>query len=221
MEIEQKVREAVREHMGMNIEFFINSGRRLRDHVIVRQSLMYHLRQQGHTLKAIGKFFGRDHSTVIHAVETVETWKSLPKNYKYENVVYNKIFSKQTNLTPSKMSNVLTFYRTIISKGEAMYNMETQEFNPENGFFVQAIRPVVIPVSNFSLDKLFESDSIIVTNQEMLEDETIFLRGRVIGKSVELSLVQEFPTMKDAESEALESRQRVIYDAFNKQEVAI
>ena len=221
MEIEQKIREAVREHMGMNIEFFIGSGRRLRDHVIVRQSLMYYLRQQGHTLKNIGKFFGRDHTTVLHAIQCVENWKDLPKNYRYENVVYNKIFSKQTNLTPNKMSNVLTFYRTIISKGEAMYNMETQEFNPESGFFVQAILPVVIPASDFSLDKLFESDSIIVTNQEMLEDETMFLRGRIIGKSVELSLVQEFPTMKDAESEALESRQRVIYDAFNKQEVAI
>lgn len=221
MEIEQKVREAVRNHMGMNIEFFINSGRRLRDHVIVRQSLMYYLRQKGHTLKSIGKFFGRDHSTVIHAVEAVENWKALPKNYKYENVVYNKIFSKETNLTINKMSNVLTFHRTIISKGEAMYNMETQEFNPSNGYFIQASTPVVVPVSKFSLDSLFETDSIIVTNLDMLEDETIFLRGRILGSSVELSIMQEYPTMTDAVNEALELRQRVVYDAYNKQEVAI
>lgn len=221
MEIEQKVREAVRNHMGMNMEFFIGSGRRLRDHVIVRQSLMYYLRQKGHTLKSIGKFFGRDHSTVIHAVEAVENWKALPKNYKYENVVYNKIFSKETDLTINKMSNVLTFHRTIISKGEAMYNMETQEFNPSNGYFVQASTPVVVPVSKFSLDSLFETDSIIVTNQDMLEDETIFLRGRILGSSVELSLMQEYPTMTDAVNEALELRQRVVYDAHNKQEVAI
>lgn len=44
---------------------------RARKYVIPRHVAMYLARKEGHRLEAIGKYFGRDHSSVIHAVQNV------------------------------------------------------------------------------------------------------------------------------------------------------
>jgi chromosomal replication initiation ATPase DnaA len=45
---------------------------RIQKKVFARQLVMMYLREQRHTLSAIGEFFDKDHSTVIHGIKSAE-----------------------------------------------------------------------------------------------------------------------------------------------------
>lgn len=61
----------------------LNSKSRIQDLVKVRQIMMYLLRKSGYTLEEVGfSFGGRDHSTAIHAIQTVGDLCQVDKAYK-------------------------------------------------------------------------------------------------------------------------------------------
>jgi chromosomal replication initiation ATPase DnaA len=61
----------------------VNSKSRIQDLVKVRQIMMYLLRKSGYTLEEVGfSFGGRDHSTAIHAIQTVGDLCEVDKAYK-------------------------------------------------------------------------------------------------------------------------------------------
>ncbi|PYE52798.1 chromosomal replication initiator protein DnaA [Deinococcus yavapaiensis] len=65
------VLRAVAEHYGVPIEALKGAGR-IREVVVPRQIAMYLIRSMtSHSLPEIGMFFGRDHSTVLHATQKV------------------------------------------------------------------------------------------------------------------------------------------------------
>jgi len=53
------------------------SGSRKRTIVLPRMVLMYKLYQTGFTLTEVGAIFGKDHTTVIHAIRLIELQKDL------------------------------------------------------------------------------------------------------------------------------------------------
>jgi hypothetical protein len=68
----------------VGVEFkHVTSPLRERDIVNVRQCIMYHLKTiKRYSLKPIGHLFGgRDHSTVIHAIQTHENLYGIDKPY--------------------------------------------------------------------------------------------------------------------------------------------
>jgi len=68
------------------------STTRTRENVTARFIFFYLCRKKvGMTLVNCGELMGKDHSTVIHAVENVEYWKSFPKLYEEEMVLYTRI----------------------------------------------------------------------------------------------------------------------------------
>lgn len=71
---EEQMRKAVKVACmmtGINKEE-IHSRNRSGKVAFLRQMLMAEARHQGWTLQAVASFFKRDHSTVIHAIKTVE-----------------------------------------------------------------------------------------------------------------------------------------------------
>ena len=221
MEIKEEIRKAIRRETGLSASFIIRSTSRQREFVIIRSIIMYELRREGHTFKKIGKKFRRDHSTVMHACKNFETWKQFPNQFIDENRLIKIILDPKREKKSNSMSNLLTFHRTIMDKGEAMYNMETQEFNPTTGFFVGLGIRQAKKLSNYSFEDIFDKSSIIVKNMRLLEEENMFLRGRIINDSIELDILQECPVFKDAVKVALEHRIRTIYDASTGLEVSI
>jgi len=55
----------------------IMSRSRKRNIVLPRMVLMYKLYQTGFTLMEVGAIFGKDHTTVIHAIRIIELQKDL------------------------------------------------------------------------------------------------------------------------------------------------
>jgi chromosomal replication initiator protein len=55
----------------------IMSRSRKRNIVLPRMVLMYKLYQTGFTLMEVGAIFGKDHTTVIHAIRLIELQKDL------------------------------------------------------------------------------------------------------------------------------------------------
>jgi len=221
MEIKEEIRKAIRRETGLSASFIIRSTSRQREFVIIRSILMHILREEGHTFKKIGKMFKRDHSTIIHGCNSFDMWVQLPKQYKEENRLIKLLLDPDRKQKTNSMSNLLTFHRTIMDKGEALYNMETQEFNPTSGFFVGLGIRQAKKLSDYSFEDIFEPSSIIVKHMRLLEDDSVFLRGRIIEDSIELDIVQECPVFKDAVDVALEHRIRTIYDASTGLEVSI
>jgi chromosomal replication initiation ATPase DnaA len=69
----------------------ILSKSRRRDHVIPRYVLCHLLRLDGKTYQYIGKYISnKHHSTIIHAVRTVEDWIENPIYYKVELDIYDR-----------------------------------------------------------------------------------------------------------------------------------
>lgn len=79
IKVEMKdVLAAVAERYGLSTETLHGSGR-ARDVVLPRQIAMYLIRElTSHSLPEIGAFFGRDHSTVMHAISKIN--ESLEKD---------------------------------------------------------------------------------------------------------------------------------------------
>ena len=86
--IEHKIMGLVSYYTGVSI-FDMQENRRFKEHVKARQLSMYFIKENStYSLKAIGKMFnGRDHSTVIHAIESVE-------NQRDTNKIYRKLFEE-------------------------------------------------------------------------------------------------------------------------------
>lgn len=86
--IEHKIMGLVSEHTGVSIFDMQSVGRKM-EHVKARQLSMYFIKNNStYSLKAIGSMFNnRDHSTVIHAIESVE-------NQRDTNKVYRKLFEE-------------------------------------------------------------------------------------------------------------------------------
>lgn len=68
------------------------SSLRKRELVIARHIGFYCLKQKGYPLNKIGEHFGgRDHATVINALKKMKNWEKVPKSYKNELDLKNKI----------------------------------------------------------------------------------------------------------------------------------
>jgi chromosomal replication initiator protein len=68
------------------------SALRKRELVIARHIAFYCLKQKGYALNKIGEYFGgRDHATVINALKKMKNWEKVPKSYKNELDLKNKI----------------------------------------------------------------------------------------------------------------------------------
>lgn len=78
-------------------ETFYNSNKcRKREFVVTRQLCIYCLRKIGLSFEAAGLHFGKDHSTAIYAVKSIENL-IFTKNKEYSELIVkvkNKIFKK-------------------------------------------------------------------------------------------------------------------------------
>lgn len=69
----------------------ILSNSRKRDVVVARYIIIHTLRMQGKTLVFIGRLINNQHhSSIIHAINSVENWLTYPDYYKKEVEIYNK-----------------------------------------------------------------------------------------------------------------------------------
>lgn len=67
----------------------LNTKSRVRDMVILRQELMFRIRNRTKlSLESVGKLFNRKHCGVIHSVNTVKDMR------KYNDQMYNEIIEK-------------------------------------------------------------------------------------------------------------------------------
>lgn len=64
---------------------------RKRQNVIVRIITANVLLGMGYTENSVGKAMGKDHSTIHHYKETMNTWFNYPGIYKEEVTIWNKI----------------------------------------------------------------------------------------------------------------------------------
>lgn len=69
-EKQQRVIEIVTKFMRVSFDRLTTRNRR-REIVDTRRLIMYFLREEGFKLTTIGKLFKQDHSTVIHAIDTM------------------------------------------------------------------------------------------------------------------------------------------------------
>lgn len=76
-------------HLGVTIGQ-IKSRSRKREYVVARQIAMYLIRKRkpNASLKAIGKAFDRDHSTVINAIDAVSDQLDVNKSYR---IMFEKV----------------------------------------------------------------------------------------------------------------------------------
>lgn len=81
--IAETVKSIIAREMLVTVEQ-IESRSRMREYVIARQLAMYFIKiKTSMTLKQIGALFsGRDHSTVIHAMETIDDLICSDKKFK-------------------------------------------------------------------------------------------------------------------------------------------
>jgi chromosomal replication initiation ATPase DnaA len=79
----ERIAKVISKATGVSIEQLKDKTRK-REIVIARQVAMYFVNNTtGYSLKSIGFWFGgRDHSTVIHAVQTVEDLLSTNKSFR-------------------------------------------------------------------------------------------------------------------------------------------
>ena len=82
-----KVLQAVSEHLNVNV-FDVLSSCRKPDLVDARQMAMLLRRERGMSLKNIGRFMNRDHSTVIYDVNTV--WSRI-EVYPHFQTLYDEL----------------------------------------------------------------------------------------------------------------------------------
>lgn len=77
----------------------ILSNSRRRDYIIPRYIICHILRMEGKTLQAIGRdMVHQHHSTIIHAVKSVENWFIYKDYYKKEIDIYNKTKKMYDNI---------------------------------------------------------------------------------------------------------------------------
>ncbi len=50
------------------------------DVVLIRHIVFYVLRKEKYTLNSIGEHFGKDHSTIIHGIKSIENYLSIPSH---------------------------------------------------------------------------------------------------------------------------------------------
>lgn len=84
--------------------------------------LMYFARLEGHTFKSIGRYCGgRDHSTVIHACDTIEDLLDVDKDMrKYVKLIETKL-AHSNNSPERKVNNILRlFEKKQLSRLEAL-----------------------------------------------------------------------------------------------------
>ena len=75
---------------AMNLTTY-NPTNRERQNVIVRIITANVLLRMGCTENSVGKVMGKDHSTIHHYKETMNTWFNYPGLYKEEVTIWNKI----------------------------------------------------------------------------------------------------------------------------------
>ena len=75
---------------AMNLNTY-DSRNRKRQNVIVRIITANVLLGMGCTENSVGKAMGKDHSTIHHYKETMNTWFNYPGLYKEEVTIWNKI----------------------------------------------------------------------------------------------------------------------------------
>jgi chromosomal replication initiator protein len=78
------------------VEFNAIKGKTRHAHIVTARHLaLYIMRNKyGKTSIELGKYFVLDHSTVLHAINKVELYISMPQFYKKENEYLNEILSK-------------------------------------------------------------------------------------------------------------------------------
>lgn len=64
----------------------MKSENRKRKNVYARKLVMYFLRKRGETLSSIGKLFGKDHTTAIHSINSIEDMLSVNDDEATEDV---------------------------------------------------------------------------------------------------------------------------------------
>src|SRR5581483_2896315 len=90
----KKIAESVAEFYNISIEDLIKQSRK-KEYVKPRQIAMYLIRKElDNSFPSIGDFFGgRDHTTVMHAVEKVENLITSKQSFKQElDLIMNKLF---------------------------------------------------------------------------------------------------------------------------------
>ena len=94
MEEDERVRKMEEVKMSvcaaMNLTAY-DPRRRERQNVIVRIITANILLRMGYTEDSIGKAMRKDHSTIHHYKETMNTWFNYPGLYKEEVTIWNKI----------------------------------------------------------------------------------------------------------------------------------
>lgn len=70
----------------------LKSRRRTSEIIIARFIALYSIRKHSRLkLKALGQEFGRDHSSIIHALHEVDNWLTAPNRYISEYIQLQKI----------------------------------------------------------------------------------------------------------------------------------
>src|SRR4029078_11715924 len=90
----KKIAESVAEFYNISMEDLIKQSRK-KEYVKPRQIAMYLIRKElDNSFPSIGDFFGgRDHTTVIHAVEKVERLMQEKDSFKQEiNLILDKLY---------------------------------------------------------------------------------------------------------------------------------
>lgn len=91
----KKIAESVAEFYNISVEDLIKQSRK-KEYVKPRQVAMYLIRKElDNSFPSIGDFFGgRDHTTVMHAVEKVKELISNKENFKQEvDLIMDKLFT--------------------------------------------------------------------------------------------------------------------------------
>lgn len=187
MEIERQVQERVLRITGKTINHF-KGKQRDAESVVIRKCLFYMLREKGYTLKKIGKLFNRDHSTVIHGLDSVAYWKQMPKSYVYENTVLD-LLTKSRPSSSQMLANLLSFRDLLLLNGSACYHFDSGSIFPSIETYKDISRPMRIKRSMFTVDEMLRRDGIIMMDAKHMDGANNLLIGTADDEYVYLKYI--------------------------------
>jgi len=187
MEIEREIQERLLRITGKPLSHF-KGRQRDAESVVVRKCLFYLLREKGHSLKKIGRMFNRDHSTVIHGLDSVAYWKQMPKSYVYENTVLNEL-TKSRPSSSQMLANLLSFRDLLLLNGSACYHFDTGNMFPSIDTFKEISRPMRIKRQMFTVDEMLRRDGIIMMDAKHMDGANNLLMGTADEEYVYLKYI--------------------------------
>lgn len=101
MKREDKVIKAVEIATGISSDEWFRKSNRM-SHCVKCRYICYYImtRKLNMTTTKTGSYMGKDHSTIIHGIKSVENmWLDMPKMYDKENEILNKALMEYQSMT--------------------------------------------------------------------------------------------------------------------------